>query len=484
MEAAARGIEKKWKLMFFAIMLLPVIAVNIEMRNDGWYILASGRYVMQNGIPFTMPFTLHEIFDFVMQQWLTNVIFWNIYRFIGEAGLYIVIIAAFILMIAVTYKASMLISEGNFFSSFTVTLILSVFSSTYICTRPQVFSNLIFVTEMYLLELYFRKKRVAYLVALPVLSALLVNIHASMWLMFFVLALPFVAESFKIDYKFIKADGCRKAPLFAFLALSAAAGFANPYGLDAMTYLFRSYGNEYINQLVGEMHPLNISEAAVFYLLFFAMAAVLIVKKTKFCKIRYLLLGLGTFLLSLMSYRSMFIFLICAAYPFAYFLKDAFLNLKIDSPESSVPAMRNVLAGILVIFIATGFAYKGYKIATQKTVVCSAGAVEYLLDNNEAQDIRLYTGYSDGPYPLFMGIKVYLDARAEAFLVKNNHREDVLSEYFLMQSGQLYYRDVIDKYDFTHLYAVKGDILYTYLENDNDFKLVYEDEYGRVFMPV
>lgn len=50
-----------------------------------------------------------------------------------------------------------------------------------------------------------------------------------------------------------------------------------------------------------------------------------------------------------------------------------------------------------------------------------------------------------------------------------------MKEYFLLQNGMLYYKTVLDKYQFTHLLVSKDDILYTYLPHDTDYERVYQD---------
>lgn len=479
------NISKKWKYLLLAVMFLPVLAVEIELNDDIWFLLNGGRFVMQNGIPFTDPFTVHEGLDFVMQQWLTNIIFWNIYRFLGEAGIYVVIIASFCLMLFITYRACMLVSEGNFFTSFAVTLCCGVIGSIFVTSRPQVFSTLIFVAELYLLELYYRRGKPSYLLPLPVLSALLINLQAAMWPMLFVLALPFAAESLNLKIKFIKSEPCRRLPPAISLAASFAAGFINPYGTKAMTYLFRSYGVSYINELVGEMHAPDMTEnlGKIFFALLFVMVCVLVIKKGGSTRLRYLLLGLGTLLLSLTAYRNIFIFVFCAVYPYAFLLKASFAGADFSTDGSS-PALRSILACLMAVMMAGGAAYKCVSIATADTRMFNADAIDFLIENYDVGEMRLYTGYSGGTYAEFKGIKVYMDARAELFLKANNHRKDILIEYFMMQRGTIYYRDVIDRYNFTHLYASTGDILYTYLEHDKDFKLIYQDSDGRIFVPV
>ena len=104
-----------------------------------------------------------------------------------------------------------------------------------------------------------------------------------------------------------------------------------------------------------------------------------------------------------------------------------------------------------------------------------ANAVNYLVEKEPQENMKLYVGYNDGGYAEFMGLKPYLDPRAEVFVKKNNHVSDVMKEYYLLQNGELYYKTVLEKYQFTHLLVSKGDILFTYLPHDVDYERVFQD---------
>ena len=69
----------------------------------------------------------------------------------------------------------------------------------------------------------------------------------------------------------------------------------------------------------------------------------------------------------------------------------------------------------------------------------------------------------------------------EVFVTKNNGTYDIMNEYCSLQYGTLYYKEVLDRYQFTHLLVSKTDILSTYLPHDADYQVVYEDESYLIF---
>lgn len=542
--------NNKFNGLFFCSAFIGIFFITFKLDSDGWFLLNGGRYVLTHGIPYIEPFTIHENLHFVMQQWLTGVVFWSIYSNFGLEGLLLLIYVIFAVMVVVLYRLCMLISNDNFQMSVIVTTIAGIFISFFMVTRPQIFSALILLVTIYCMELYVQRKRVRYLIALPILSLLLINVHASLWPMLFVVMIPYLIDSFPFKFKVLCGEGYRNRPLFLCLVIMFFAGFVNPYGLKSMTYLFTSYGYEQINSYVREMNPLIITN--LFGKIGFCMIILTFFTYTqRKVKLRYLLLSLGTAYMAMSSVRSLFLFFLCGLFPLAYAYRDC-LPLKSNDikPTAQVYRLRKILtvllgcavvftfyqvrqdiirqislaplwaillfAGIMISFMMYsvyqewqcrkvkekltkdqwlrhiaimlfGVAISilliiqvaGYRETSKE--LTSKPAIDYLLEKNQAADIVLWTNYNTGQYPEFRGVKCYMDARADVFLLKNNKQKDILDEYFAVRSGKLYYKEFIERYHFTHFLTAKIDILYTYLYHDPDYNLIFEDENYRLY---
>ncbi len=101
---------------------------------------------------------------------------------------------------------------------------------------------------------------------------------------------------------------------------------------------------------------------------------------------------------------------------------------------------------------------------------CPEGAAEYILNNLDPNNIRLYNSFNDGGYLEFRGIKVFLDSRAELYLESFN-KTTVLDDYVNMS-----YFDLQSKYNFTHLLFNQTDEICNYVLHDPDYKVVYSDD--------
>ena len=477
--AISKAVEKyspKTIVLLQLLVFLPCLFIMLQLNNDTWFLLNSGRYVLQHGIPTIEPFTLHQNFGFVMQQWLTAVIFWVVYSKLGAAGLLALVFLLYCAIVVVTWKLCWHLSEGNPAATFLATLLTSASLMIVMVTRPTIFTLLIIISELYFVERFIHYSKPAFLIPLPILSGLLVNLHAAMWPMQFILLLPYVVDSFRFKIGILEGEGYPKRFFFPALALMFAAGFLNPYGWSGMTYVFRSYGYKEIS-FVDEMQPVNINEAIGMFIFcaFFLVLAFYLLNRQRTTKLRFVLLTLGTTILTLSSLRSVAFFFVCAYFPLSYLLRDVTL------PESKIQSSRNtlrlrVVLGALVAIVAGSMIVQRVMIFDEKKELPTvSAAVNYLIAQEPQDSMRLYMGYNEGGYGEFMGLRPYIDPRAEVFVQKNNHVKDVMKEFYLMQTGQTYYKTVLDEYQFTHLIVAKTDILAVYLPFDNDYQLVYDD---------
>ena len=102
-------------------------------------------------------------------------------------------------------------------------------------------------------------------------------------------------------------------------------------------------------------------------------------------------------------------------------------------------------------------------------------ATEYIKENIDYKNIRIFNEYNYGSYLLLNDIKVFIDSRADLYTKEFNKKEDILKEY--MSSN---YQNIFDKYEITHVIASKNDILYNYTKNMN-YKIIYEDDYFVIY---
>lgn len=360
----------------------------------------------------------------------------------------------------------MLLSEGKIKLSFLITIIFDIFFVImFLRTRPQSLDAILLLLEIYLLELYVKKGKRYYLIGLPIISILMINFHSSLWLMLFVLLIPYFVER-------IKHFSCEKykiKPLLIVTILMVICGLFNPYGIEAIKYLFNSYGITAINNMVEEMKPLTIKNG-VFIFVYFALVVYSFYYNKGKNKLRYFLLTLGTLYLAFKHYRGFLFFIICTIPALNYNFKNL-IKGKQKFLFKTKSTNIFVLSFLIMCIIAAGDTL--LSIDLEKRTRPSLYEVgEYFIKNVDV-DAVVYTGYDDGGYLEYLGYKCYLDPRAEVFLKSNNHKEDILEEYYNLQIRELDYEKFLKKYNFDYLIVKESDILYYELE-DTDYEKVYE----------
>ncbi len=466
------------KPLLLLYLLIPIVISFFTLRvidNDFWFLIATGKYILNHGFPVIEPFTIHQNLSFVVQQWLTDVIFYKVYTLCSYMGIYLMLLILYIIIIYILYKICMLISEGRASLSVIVTSYISWLLLLFVRTRPQMFDFVILLLEIYILEKYVRTKNYKLLFFLPLLSLLLINLHASSWFMLFLFILPYIVESFHIRLLFINNKGFEKKYLLLILIPMFLVGFINPYGYKAITYIFTSYGNEYINKLVNEMIPLVVPRmlcGKFCYITFIIILVTNIVKRHDI-KLRYLCLQLGTIILGLSSTKGFSFLLIGGVFPLAYYLRH---NFQIYREIYHYDSKFKICYSLLVTIVIGVSLYLCFTTDKEKfNSLYVRKITNYLNQNEEKEKVVLYTDYDIGSYLIWNGYKVYIDPRAEVFLKSNNKKEDIMKEYYLLQINKIDKKSFLEKYDFTHLIVSKDDKLYKYLKNNKDYKELFRE---------
>lgn len=527
-------------ILFILLIASILLLFTTRFDNDGWFLLNSGRYVENFGIPHTEPFTIHKDFHFVMQQWLFALGLWKIYEIGQMQGMLLFNWIMGAVFIFVFYKLLQLVDNHDTSVSRIITIGTTALLSFYFCQRPQIASGLIFLIEIYTLEYFKNKEHPPLLIygLFFILSALLINLHAAMWPMMSVFILPYLAESlFGSKIPWFQRTFLWKWKYAAFLWVPIiAAGFINPYGLEAITYAFHSYGYSEINSLVIEMHPLSLGPNTYASIILPIILILIVIYARNPLPLHWVLLFAGTSLMAFLAIRSIFLFLIASIFPLAYILHHHSFKrnsqtatswkrtwpmmilmylaaiigvycifLKNTIPTEKLIPLCTIMFSIFTLSLAC--AYILWKERNKQTEIRSNArnlfstlillllvplfylyfnnplinpalkkSVEIIQEDASDRPVSLWTGYNEGPYAEFRGIPCYMDARAEVFLPKLNHKKDVFAEYTSLRSGLLDYHDFMKRYHFTHLLTTTNDPLYTYLKNDKDYILLWDSD--------
>ncbi len=465
----------KW-LKYVIIFLLPVVMVLLlrtQVDNDSWFVLAEGREIVQNGVYKTDVLSMHEGLEVVVQNYGFAVVYWLIYSVLGLAGLYVGMILMYVLVEFLLYKIFKLVSEENEVLTLILMTIASVLLGVlFATTRAQMVSYVIFLTVIYILERYVKKGEKKWLVAIPFLSLVQINLHGSVWLMLFLAMGAFILDSRLENYK--------AEPLVITAVVAFVVGLINPYGIDMILFVIRSYSGGTIQKLVSEMQPFDLG-AWYNWVLYGAIAMVILMGfygKGKDVRARYLMMFIGLLGLGLNTMKGMSQVILVMFLPVVGMYRKAVFP-KLKNPK----AIRGVFWGEVVLAVVTvgvfGWALKrdlaGLREAPDDALVEAVSIIDEEVAPEERKAAKVYTGYNDGGYLEFRGYRPYLDPRAEVFLEVNNKKEDILTEYIDLREGRGDKEKFLEKYEFDYL-VVRGEYDLFYRDEVEGFERIFADE--------
>ena len=129
---------------------------------------------------------------------------------------------------------------------------------------------------------------------------------------------------------------------------------------------------------------------------------------------------------------------------------------------------------ILVSLITFVNSYKRFQMKSEIENI-----THYMIDNYQKKDIISYTSFDDGGYLEYMGIKTYIDARAELFFEKYNKKSNIFEEYINVNNNtsEEYFEIFSNKYKFTHIIVNYDSNYERYLRNNDNYINEYVEYY-------
>ena len=472
----------KWLLVI--LLLIPILVACFQIRildNDFYFLYPTGEYIVKNGFPHTDFLSMHTNMEITVQQWLSSVFFYYAYSLFGKYGVITLIYICYAVINYLLYRLALLISRNELLSVLITWLSGFFLFFHFMVSRPHIFTYIVILLEVYLLEKFIQTKKWTFLIGIPVLSVLQINLHASMWPMIFVFMAPFIVSAALSFSKRLRKYACGGLfPLLIAMISGIIAGFINPYGLTNMLYMTSTAGHEHIN-LIGEMKSTSAESiyGLVFFALLLAMGIISFAKKEKPFELRYFLLFAGTLFIALKHYKGIPYFLFLGIPSFGYMLSDVKFSISFPFKKSK----RNTIltaAFLAVTLVCICISLCDFSKKINQPKIDRYEQLDNVIGilNQKNEKIILFTGFDDSQYFEFHGYPAFVDGRAELFLKKNNGECDYFEEYYDFIKGKKYYRVFLEKYGFNYLVFNKDESQNVYLPlmHDKDYELIYESE--------
>lgn len=491
-------------------------------------------------LPYTYP---HWAYDVAIYQ------IFNIGEATGIGGftaIYIsTVILAMILGLLVYFVCKKLCK--NQLVAFLITFGVLYLLNSFIAARAQLVTYSLFVLQILFIEQFLETKKKRYAVGLIIIPIIIANVHLAVWPFYFVLFLPYVIEYifaviiesdwlYKLRIKWNKhrakklalksgqeekvnkiteqidglqerlekeqrnRDKRKENPyrltfkkesaakwLIVIMIICAFTGLLTPLGDAPYTYLIKTMqGNTMDN--INEHLPLILINSKDVLVVFVLFLAILIFTDTKI-KLRDFFMLAGLTLLSFMSRRQVSMFVLIGGFIFAKLSVSLLNKYDKNGSEKMIIGMTKFLGKtltILVVILASFYLYIGkIKAPIVNENAYPVAACDYIIENLDIENIKIYNEYNYGSYLLYRGIPVFIDSRADLYTPEFNgskgedgkyHGRDIFTDYLNISNISTYYDDKFKEYGITHVIIKINSKLNILLKRDDNYKQLYSDK--------
>lgn len=533
-------------ILIFSFALTPVTFQNDTYYTIkiGEHIVQTGQIDMKD--PFSwhedLPYTYnHWLYD------VSTYLVYNLGENIGIGGfcaLYIATIILSMILGIVLYYVSCKLCK-NQVVAFLVSMATMYLLKNFIAARAQLVTFILFALTILFIEQFIstRKKRYAiYLIIIPILIA---NLHCAVWPFYFVLYLPYVVEymlavltdvqlyyfiaikwnelkikkltkkgkldeigkyqekiahlqldkengrqlrkknetkAFKVIFK--REDSVKW--LMVIMLICTLTGLLTPIGTTPYTLLPKlMQGNT--TQNISEHQPLTLINNRAMLIVFTVFLMFLIFTDTKLSLRDFFMLA-GLTLLTFMTRRQASMFVIVCGFIFAKMSANFLRKYDKDGTDKVIKIMTSLLGKIFTVLLVILLSFIMYKGKINNEFVNSSSypvkAADYILEELDINNMRLFNEYNYGSYLLYRGIPVFIDSRADLYAPEFNGKKnadgkydgrDIFSDYINTSNITKYYEETFEKYKITHVILKTNTKLNMLISRDENYKELYKD---------
>jgi hypothetical protein len=489
-QSRARPLPGKFNLQTVLLVLVfaPILSMAIRPATDPdlWWHLRTGQLIVQTGaIPHTDPFSFtFQGQPWITHEWLTEVLIYGLY----QLGGYDLLIATFALVVATAFVLTYLrCPQGSRPYLAALAVLLGVFmSAPTFGVRPQVVSLLFTSIVLFLLDRYRQEAKLRYVLSLPFLMALWVNLHGGYILGIGIIAVVVSGEL--LEWLFIRRTK-REEPnvpslkpilvLLAVLATCILATLANPNGLEIWTYPFRTLGDSAVRAYIDEWQSPNFHNLNMLSLLLMILALIgLGMAGRQRVRLPDALLTLIFAFFALQSVRHIPLFALVAA----PVLAEEITSLVQVPSTVHFPPRWAWLGPVLALAVLVLPAGRLMRSVAEQPQAESSGfpqkATDWILAHQPAGP--LFNDYNWGGYLIWRlnpAYPVFIDGRAQ-----DVYTPDFITQYANTVSGTPGWRDTFERYDIRVALISPGSALADALRHTPGWTAGYEDEQTVVFV--
>lgn len=532
-------LDIKFKILAIICICLFVIAIIPKgLQNDTFYTIKLGKLILENGIDMQEHFAWHEGLPYTYPHWLYDVIIYLIYDIAGFNGMYISSIVLGIVLGIVIYLTNSKLTKNSIIPFFTTILILFI-GKDFLTARAQLVTFILFVLEIFYIERFLETKKKRYVIGLLIIPVLIANIHAAVFLFYFVLLLPYIGgeiiaflikadlitklllksdeievkklekkeklndkqieklellkqrieknrielenrkNSPKEPYKIIAKSNKNVLLLIGIGLVALACGMLTPIGNTPYTYLIHTMQGT-TTQNISEHLPIILYNSK--YVLGYMAIAICLISFTKIkIKLSDLFLLGGLMLLTIMSRRQSSMLYFVAILVINKIICQLIEMYDKDGVKEISKYLVSIIGRIVIYSIFAAFMVLSLKASKSEEIVSNKSypieATKFIKENLDVQKIKLFNEYNFGSYLLYEDVPVFIDSRADVYDPKfNGWEDDIFRDFMNLTNACNDYEEKFKHYGITHLIIYKDSTLDKVLRLDTNYNELYKDE--------
>lgn len=282
-----------------------------------------------------------------------------------------------------------------------------------------------------------------------------------------------------------KIDRVKWLILIMFICLFT--GLLTPIGDMPYTYTLRiMQGNTTAS--ISEHLPLTLIDSKSILFCLTLTIALLIFTDTKI-KLRDFFFLAGLTLLALMSRRQISMLVLFGGMVLAKLITELIEKYDKKGTKEVMNFMTSTIGEILTILFIFALSYFMYVPQQNAPYINSSSypveAAEWIKENLDYKNIRMFNEYNYGSYLLLEDIPVFIDSRCDLYTPEFNgekgddgkyHGQDIFSDFMNISSIATYYDTKFNEYDITHVMTKTNTKLNMLLSRDDGYKQIYKDD--------
>lgn len=272
--------------------------------------------------------------------------------------------------------------------------------------------------------------------------------------------------------------------LILVLAICLLSGLLTPQtSFEPYTHMIKLLSGN-TTASISEHLPIVLIDSIDALIVLTIILTLLIFTDTKITFKDLFMLG-GLTILMLMSRRQVSMLVLIGVYSLNRIIMD-FIN-KYDKEGIENKLIKELVKPygslvIILIAILCGVTFYRPKIDDKyvNEALYPVQASQFILDNLDVNNIKLYNHYNFGSYLLYKDIPVFIDSRCDLYSPEFNEK-DIFYDALNIAGLGVYYEDKFEEYGITHVITNADSKLKMLLEKDNNYTDIYQDDYFWIF---